>query len=139
MHEERVQLLAQRESTSHQMQTLNKTIEKTTDGFEAQKNEWERSQPSVAEQMKSLDLAESQNQLIEKLFTIGNYQLSHRHKSGEKETVELGESVETQCHVFEKSKAETDNYGDLESQENVKETRASKESSRNPKCILITV
>jgi chromosome segregation ATPase len=130
MHEERAQLLAQWESTLQQMQTLNEAIEKTTTGFDTRKTVVEKLHASVAEETKNLDLALSENQKIERQLTIGDHQVSQRHKSFEKETVELAEfseTVETQRHALEKLEAdarfyqeEIDNYANMSAQEKAK-------------------
>jgi DNA repair exonuclease SbcCD ATPase subunit len=130
MHDERAQLLSQWETTLKTMQALNEAIDKTTNGFEVRKGDVERRHSSVAEETTNLDLAQSANQKIERQLTIGDHQVSQRHKMFEKETAELSEfsgTVETQRHALEKLESdarfyqsEIENFRNKSAQENAK-------------------
>ena len=113
LHEERAQLLSQWEATMQQMRTLNEAIERTTEAFDARKGEVEKLHVDVAEEMKNLDLAVSQNQAIERQFAIYDHQVNQRHKALEKESADLGEfadTVETQRHQLEKLESDQRAY-----------------------------
>jgi chromosome segregation ATPase len=75
-------------------------------------------------------LAQSENSKIERQLTIGDDQISQRHKTYENETAELAdfsETVETQRHALEKLEAddrfyqgEIEDYRNKAAQENAK-------------------
>jgi chromosome segregation ATPase len=80
MDEERAQGQLQWESTVKQMQALNAAIEMTTGAFETCKAEVEKLHSAVTEETKKLDLAQSENSKIERQVTVGDHQISQRHR-----------------------------------------------------------
>lgn len=104
-HNERAQLLANWEQTLQKMQTLNEAIEKTTGAFEVRKAEVTKYQAFIQEGKKDLEAAELQNASYERKLTIGDNQVSQKHKQYEHETADLlefEETVITQRHKLEK-------------------------------------
>lgn len=133
LHEERIKLLSQWESTLQQMQNLNEAIDKTSEAFKMRKDDVENYHKMVSEKKKNLEAAEAENQKIDRQLTIKDHQVSQKHKQYETESIslaEFNETVETQQHQLDKLrsderayKEEIQDYKDKTAQEIAKKER----------------
>ena len=116
LHEERANLLAQWEQTLQKMQSLNQEIEQTTNVFESRKGEVSKYNQLVQEGKKNLEMAEKQNQMIERKLTISDNQVAQKHKEYENETRGIDEfenHVETQRHKLDKLESDERAYREM--------------------------
>lgn len=113
LHEERIKLLSQWESTLQQMQNLNEAIDKTSEAFKLRKDDVENYHQMVSEKKKNLESAEAENQRIDRQLTIKDHQVSQKHKQYETESIslaEFNETVETQQHQLDKLRSDERAY-----------------------------
>lgn len=140
LHEERAQLLTQWENTLQQMQQLNVAIEKSTESFDAKKNETVKLNNLLREHKKELERAEAENKEMERKLAACDYQVSQKHSKYEREEaalIEFNETVETQRHVLGKiegdirfHKAEIEEIQRKTAQENLKKEEFKKRLQR---------
>ncbi|EAY06681.1 hypothetical protein TVAG_211310 [Trichomonas vaginalis G3] len=108
LHDERNQLLSQWENTLQQLQSLNVAIEKTTEAYDSRKGETDRISNNVREEKKNLEKAEQDNKALDRRLTIGDHQVTQKHKQYEIENanlLEFSETVETQRHSLDKAES----------------------------------
>ena len=109
MHNERSQLLEQWENTLNQMKSLNTAIEKSTEMFDSRKGEVNKLNEQLQDEKKNLEKAEADNKALERQLTIGDYQVTQKHKQLEiddNNLLEFNETVETQRHALDKAESD---------------------------------
>ena len=109
LHDERTQLLNQWENTLQQMQSLNTAIEKSTEAFDSRKGEVNKINEALQEEKRNLEKAEADNKALDRRLTIGDHQVTQKHKQyevDEANLLEFNEVVETQRHALDKAESD---------------------------------